>query len=116
MLFTPGIHLVHNQSGPLPGVIEVSPNSKSVAAFKNYNPTTGVEFVFDPETNRFAVGIPKDYVYNPRLSPHENLARSIGADPRKVVGGIFTGSSDGVMYTNEARGCQASEPRIGCNL
>ncbi|WMJ75654.1 polymorphic toxin type 43 domain-containing protein [Cytophagaceae bacterium ABcell3] len=88
-------------SGPVAGVLEVSPQVKSVAQFKNYNPSKAIEFVFDPHTNTFVVGSPKAPVAG--LSPHQNLAKSIGAN-NQVVGGLFKRGSDGRIITNEASG------------
>jgi len=48
-------------SGPVPGVIAVHPNVSSTKALENFVPKNGsVEFVFDPKTNTFAVGQPKN--------------------------------------------------------
>jgi hypothetical protein len=96
-------------SGPVPGVLAVNANSKSVRAIQNYYPSTknvafdsDIEFVFDPRTNTFAVGRPN----SPSIggSPHQRLARSIGADPETVVGGMFKRGPAGEIYTNEGSG------------
>ena len=91
-------------SGPVPGVIEASSRVQSTKALLNYYPHGGgVEFIFDPKRNIFLVGKPK----NPTTltgSPHEQLARSIGADELVVLGGIFTRGTDGSIMTGEASG------------
>ncbi len=90
-------------SGPVPGVIEVSALVKSIKAFLNYNPKGGgIEYVFDPITNRFAVGRPRRGLFDG--SPHEQLAQSIGADPRTVVGGVFRRMPNGVPGFDEWSG------------
>ena len=67
-------------SGPVPGVVEVSPNVTSTAAFRNYYPSSEIiEFVYDIKTNIFVVGKPKPHV-NLTGSPHQKLAESIEAD------------------------------------
>jgi Bacterial toxin 43 len=90
-------------SGPVPGVLSVSPNSKSTRALQNYYPKDPIEFVFDPSTNTFAVGKPKDYL-GLGGSPHQQLATSIGADPDVVVGGMFSRGTDGRIITSEHSG------------
>ena len=93
-------------SGPVSGVIEVSSRVKSVAAFKNYRPPGGggIEFVFNAESEQFVVGRPAAYVRRGG-SPHQELARSIGATGPRVVGGIFGRSlSTGEILTNEYSG------------
>jgi hypothetical protein len=85
-----------NGSGPVPGVIEVSGRAKSIGAFKNYFPKTGIEYVFDPETGAMAIGEPADYL-DFRGSPHQQLARSIGANPNTVLGGMMRRLPDGTF-------------------
>lgn len=93
-------------SGPVAGVIEVSYRVKSIKAFINYYPHTySVEFIFDPNQNIFIVGKPK----NPSAvgltgSPHQQLARCIGADELVVLGGMFKREPNGSIITNEASG------------
>ena len=75
-------------SGPVAGVLEVSPQIKSVAQFNNYSPRTGmIEFVYDVENEVFLVGRPK----NPTggLSPHQKLVYSIRNSSENIVGGMF---------------------------
>ncbi|WLE58852.1 hypothetical protein GIY62_17350 [Burkholderia plantarii] len=75
-------------SGPAPGVIGIT-DSTSVNALRNFYPRGGgVEFVYDPTTNRFAAGSPTRGLFDG--SPHEQLARSIGSfgNP-SLVGGTF---------------------------
>ncbi|MET9492807.1 polymorphic toxin type 43 domain-containing protein [Nocardia sp. NPDC006630] len=92
-------------SGPAPGAIEASDRVKSFAALHNYHPSHGVEFVFDPNNGRFAVGEIAPYERSGiDGSPHEKLARSIGADPSSVVGGMFWNDVGDCMRTNEASG------------
>ena len=90
-------------SGPAPGVVAIT-DETSVAVLKNYKPSgrEGIEFVFDPTTNTFAVGKPKVGLFDG--SPHQQLARSIGADESKVVGGTFSRKSDGSIVTTENSG------------
>jgi hypothetical protein len=93
-------------SGPVPGVIEVSHRVQSIKTLLNYFPRGGgVEFIFDPKKNIFIVGRPKNpTAFNLTGSPHEQLARSIGADESVVLGGIFQRKSDGSIITTEASG------------
>jgi len=65
---------VFKGSGPVPGVIAVTDNT-SVGVLKNYNPAGGIEFVFDPTTNTFAVGKPASGLFDG--SPHQQLVQSI---------------------------------------
>ena len=100
-------------SGPVSGVLGVNENSTSVAAIQNYFPTqdgpvsqgggqsTGIEFVFDPQTDTFVVGRPNVPIAG---SGHEQLARSINADESQVLGGIFSRDADGNIVTNENSG------------
>lgn len=83
-------------------MLGVNSSSMSVKAIQNYFPKKGsIEFVFDPKTNTFAVGAPKRGFSG---SPHEQLARSIGADETTVVGGMFRRGANGEILTNEASG------------
>jgi YD repeat-containing protein len=89
-------------SGPVPGVIAIN-DETSVAALQNYYPKGGgIEFVFDPETNTFATGKPVGGIFDG--SPHQQLARSIGASEDSVVGGTLKRSSDGGFATTEHSG------------
>ena len=91
-------------SGPVPGVLEVSPNIKSTAAVRNYKPAgERVEFVYDVKNNTFAVGKPKPYA-NLTGSPHQKLAASIGADATNIVAGMFRRGADGQIMLNEHSG------------
>lgn len=85
------------------GVIAITDES-SAEVLKNYKPSRrqGIEFVFDPTTNTFAVGKPKSGLFEG--SPHQQLARSIGADELKVVGGTFSRRADGSIVTTENSG------------
>lgn len=78
-------------SGPAPGVIEVSDRVKSAKAFQRCNPSGlgMIEYVFDLMRNIFAVGWPASYL-GIDGSPHQSLARSIGADESIVLGGMFS--------------------------
>jgi hypothetical protein len=90
-------------SGPTPGVLGLNANSKSIKAIQNYYPKNGgIEYVFDPKTNTFAVGRPIDGLYDG--SPHQQLARSIGADESTVLGGMFRRGANGEIYTSEDSG------------
>ncbi|WP_353400582.1 polymorphic toxin type 43 domain-containing protein [Hydrogenophaga sp. 5NK40-0174] len=90
-------------SGPAPGVIAITDTS-SVAVLQSYKPSgrEGIEFVFDPVTNTFAVGKPRPGLYEG--SPHQQLAQSIGANESTVVGGTFIRKPDGSIVTTENSG------------
>jgi hypothetical protein len=90
-------------SGPAPGVIGIT-DSTSVNALRNYYPKGGgVEFVYDPTTNRFAAGSPTKGLFDG--SPHEQLARSIGSfGNSSLVGGTFQRGSNGEFFTTENSG------------
>ncbi len=91
-------------SGPVPGVIEVSQRTKSVAAIKNFFPKQGsIEFVFDLSTNTFVVGLPKSGLLTLE-SPHQSLVRVSGTNPKKVVGGTFKRGENGLIITDENSG------------
>ena len=87
----------------MPGVIWADPDSKSYAALKNYYPSGGgVEFAFDPDTLRFAVGNPGPG-YRSGRSPHQKLADAIEGGPNTVAG-QFKRGPDGEIYTDENTG------------
>ncbi|MFE5330832.1 DUF6531 domain-containing protein [Embleya sp. NPDC056575] len=91
-------------SGPAPGVLEVSDRVKSKAAFLNYFPTRGaMEYVFDPERGILLTGKPSPYLKMDG-SPHEQLGKTIDADPSKLVGGILSRDKDGKFIMNENSG------------
>jgi hypothetical protein len=50
-----------------------------------------------------AVGQPRTHL-DSMLSPHQQLARSIGADPNTVLGGIVRRQSDGTFDFDENSG------------
>ncbi|MEU6642713.1 polymorphic toxin type 43 domain-containing protein [Saccharomonospora sp. NPDC046836] len=83
--------------------IEVSSRTKSTAALRNYVPSGGREFVFDPTRNRFAVGKPARHL-GIDGSPHQKLARSIGADEDRVLGGTWMWVDGGKLATDEVSG------------
>ena len=58
--------------------------------------------MFDPKTNTFVVGKPKQGLF--AGSGHEKLARTISADESTVVGGMFSRGANGEILTNEASG------------
>jgi RHS repeat-associated protein len=89
-------------SGPISGVLEVSNQVKSVAAFKNYTPSESVEFVYDPVNQKFLVGRPNESVE--AFSGHQKLAKVGNMDPSKVVGGLFRRGPNGEIVTNEHSG------------
>lgn len=93
-------------SGPTPGVLGLEPGSASSKAIQNYYPSTksgSIEFVFDTKTQTFAVGKPSSTT--PGLSPHEQLAKSIGSSGSgSVVGGMFKRGPNGEFITNEFSG------------
>jgi len=66
-----------------------------------------VEFVFDPDSGIFALGSNaiKD-MESPLMngSPHQTIARSIGANENTVVGGMTTRLADGRLAFNEQSG------------
>ncbi len=89
-------------SGPVAGVIEVSPRVQSIKAFLNYYPRYGsIEFIFDPESHSLIVGKVK---YPTSGSPHQQLARSINANESVVVGGMLQKDCEGHVTTNEMSG------------
>ena len=89
-------------SGPTPGVLGLEPGSTSSKAINNYFPKNGeIEYVFDHKKNIFAVGKP---TANLGGSGHEQLAKSINADPDSVAGGIFRRTPDGKIATDEQSG------------
>ncbi|PPU83914.1 filamentous hemagglutinin [Xanthomonas sacchari] len=92
-------------SGPTSGVLGLEPGSISSKAINNYfpsTPTKSIEFVYDPTTSMFAVGKPNVDLQG---SPHEQLAKTIGASPDDVVGGIFRRDAvTGEILTNESSG------------
>jgi hypothetical protein len=91
-------------SGPVPGVIEVSPRVQSTKVLESYYPKDGgIEFVFAPTTNTFAVGSPAPHAGIPG-SPHQKLASSIAADESSVLGGTFTRGRNGEIMTTENSG------------
>ncbi|WP_080422336.1 filamentous hemagglutinin N-terminal domain-containing protein [Burkholderia ubonensis] len=93
---------VFSGSGPVPGVIAITDNT-SVGALRNYYPSGGgVEYVFDPTTNTFAVGTPKTGLFDG--SPHQQLVQSIGASDQDIVGGTFSRAADGSIITTENSG------------
>ncbi|MDO8312664.1 MAG: hemagglutinin repeat-containing protein [Sideroxyarcus sp.] len=89
-------------AGPVPGTIGITDNT-AVDALKNYSPKGGgVEFVYDPSTNTFVAGRPSVGLFSG--SPHEQLAQSIGAANRPIVGGTFHRGANGEIITNENSG------------
>ena len=91
-------------SGPVHGVLEISHRAKYTAAFCNYNPSSGtIEFVYDAKTDTFVVGKPKLYV-SLTGSPHQKLAKSIGASAVNVVAGMFRRGPHGEIVLNEHSG------------
>ena len=69
----------------------------------NYSPKGGIEYVFDPETGTMAVGRPSSYL-DLTGSPHQQLARSIGANPNTVLGGVMRRLPDGTFEFDENSG------------
>jgi filamentous hemagglutinin len=91
-------------SGPAPGTIGIT-DSSSTAALRNYYPKEGgIEFVYDPTTNRLAAGSPKKGLFDG--SPHEQLAQSIGTarNSSEVLGGTFQRGPKGEFLTTENSG------------
>jgi RHS repeat-associated protein len=87
-------------SGPAPGVLEVSDYRPSTEAFRAYQPAKPIEYVFDPVSERFAVGAAP----SGGGSPHQRLAGTINADPNDVVGGMFQRGPGGEIQLNEHSG------------
>ncbi len=74
--------------GPSCVLIELGPGVKSADALKAFNPSAPeIEFVFEPRTGRFITGDPAHLGLEG--SPHEQLARSIDADEKTVLGGHY---------------------------
>ena len=96
-------------SGPVRGVLEVSGRMKSSAAVRNWAGKRQAEFVYDPVAKRFAMGR-----HTGPGSPHEQLARAIGADQSIVVGGTIKRDASGRLVTNEHSGhyWQNWNPRV----
>jgi hypothetical protein len=95
-------------SGPVHGVLTIGPKSRSSGAIRRYDPRPNpdyggqrtVEFVYDPTTRQFAVGRAPA---GPG-SPHQRLARVVGADEEAVLGGTFRRGNDGRVMTDEFSG------------
>jgi RHS repeat-associated protein len=96
-----GFGFMRPGSGPVSGVLEVSNNVRSVSAFRNYSPGNGIEFIFDKSQNVFLVGKPNISLGG---SPHQQLVRSIGADGRNIVGGMFNRGANGEIILNQHSG------------
>lgn len=89
-------------SGPVPGTIGIT-DETAVGALKNYNPKgDGIEFVYDPFTDTFVTGKPARGLFDG--SPHEQLAQSIGAGDKPVVGGTMSRGENGEFFTTENSG------------
>lgn len=91
-------------AGPVSGTIGIT-DSTSVRALQEYYPKGGgVEFVYDPTTNRFAAGRPASGLFDG--SPHEQLAQAIGSNrySSEVVGGTFQRGPNGEFFTTENSG------------
>jgi hypothetical protein len=88
-------------AGPTPGTFGVGPMTESVAGLRNYYPRQGgIEFIFDPMSSTIVVGRARVQTG----SPHESLAASVGANPNRVVGGMFWRVDGGSIQTNEFSG------------
>ena len=85
-------------AGPIPGTFGLNDKVLSTQGLRNFFPKGGgaVEYVFDPVSSTLVVSTGR-YSHSP-------LAASINADKNKVVGGMFSRSADGTMYTNEGSG------------
>jgi hypothetical protein len=94
-----------NGSTPkVPGDIVVDSDAPSTKLLQNYYPKNGsIEFIFDPETHTFAAGKPASYL-GIMGSPHQQLARSVGANESTVLGGEFARGGSGTIITNEYSG------------
>lgn len=90
-------------SGPVAGAIGIT-DTTSVTALKNYYPKLGgVEFVYDPITNRLAAGRPKRYLLPPG-SAHELLAMSLGLPKHLAMGGTISRGPNGEFITTQRSG------------
>lgn len=89
-------------SGPVAGVLGASPESRSVKSINNWN-GHAIEFVFDPDRSIFAMGKPASWV-DVTGSPHQQLAKVIGARDDVVVGGIVRRSNSGLLEWDEMSG------------
>lgn len=90
-------------AGPVPDTIGIT-DTTSVAALRNYYPKGGgVEFVYDPVTNKFATGKVSKGLFDG--SPHEQLVQSIGSPRGSVeVGGTLQRGPMGEFLTTESSG------------
>jgi hypothetical protein len=89
-------------AGPVPGTIGIA-DQTSVGALKNYNPKGGgVEFVYDSGSNTFVAGRPAAGLFDG--SPHQQLAHSIGAADRPIVGGTMQRGANGEFFFTENSG------------
>jgi len=90
-------------SGPASGILEVSAETKSVEAFKNYSPPNPIEFVYDYNANKFLVGKPNQTgIFGG--SPHQKLVRAGNLNGNTTVGGMFRRGENGEIITNEFSG------------
>ncbi len=89
-------------SGPVAGTIGIA-DGTSVGTLRNYRPKGGgVEFVYDPGQAQFVAGRPRTAGLTG--SPHQQLARAIGALDERVVGGILRRRADDAFLTAEESG------------
>ncbi|GGK85879.1 hypothetical protein GCM10010094_53890 [Streptomyces flaveus] len=88
-------------AGPSCVLIELGPGVKSADALKAFNPSAPeIEFVFEPGTGRFITGDPAHLGLEG--SPHEQLARSIDADEKTVLGGTVFRDNGRLVFTENS--------------
>lgn len=87
-------------SGPGKGMLEVSNRVKSTKAVQNWDAKEGIEYIFDPHSERFIMGKgPSKTGY----SPHERLVLGADIGHQDVVGGMIS-RRNGMLQTNEHSG------------
>jgi hypothetical protein len=88
-------------SGPAPGIIEVVGGRSTKATERFLESGKSIEFAFDAKSERFVFGRSSRTGLNG--SPHEQLARSIGANDSDVLGGMIFGK-EGKIYLSDFSG------------
>lgn len=98
--------------GVFDGAVEVSGRTKSLNFFRNGTWPDNVEYIFDFESGRMALGkaqLPpalKKELGGSFVSPHETLAMSVGADRNStsIIGGHISRDVDGTLLTTQFSG------------
>ncbi|MER7818563.1 polymorphic toxin-type HINT domain-containing protein, partial [Streptomyces sp. NPDC096153] len=92
--------LVHNSGGSC-GLIKLGPDIDSADDLKAFHPSAPeIEYVFEPSTGRFLTGDPSHM--NLQGSPHEQLARALGADEKTVLGGTIYRNDGRLVFTESS--------------